>query len=133
MSLPKAVQHVRCQQRHLARHYVWAASALVLAVGAPSGPALASSSEPTLSEVDLVFVNGTVLTPGGTAGAVAVQTGVIVAVGSEEEVLAYPHSVDSVVDMAGGTLMPGLHDTHIHPLMGGLSLMSCRFEQGSPM
>lgn len=61
------------------------------------------------------------------------HNGVIIAVGSQEEVMTHPHAPGAVVDMGGATLMPGLHDLHIHPLMGGLSLMSCRFEQGSPM
>lgn len=30
--------------------------------------------------------------------------------------------VDDVVDLAGGTLLPGLHDAHVHPLLAGLQL-----------
>tara|TARA_A100001391_G_scaffold205464_1_gene207461 strand:- start:12 stop:824 length:813 start_codon:yes stop_codon:yes gene_type:complete len=108
-------------------------AALLAASCALPGSVQASSPAPDPQEADLVFINGTVLTPDGTAEAVAVHNGVIIAVGSEEEVLTHPHAPGAIVDMGGATLMPGLHDLHIHPLMGGLSLMSCRFEQGSPM
>lgn len=34
---------------------------------------------------------------------------------------------DEVIDLRGGTLLPGLHDAHVHPLLAGLQLRSIDF------
>lgn len=33
-------------------------------------------------------------------------------------------AADRVVDLAGGTLLPGFHDAHVHPLLAGIQLLS---------
>jgi len=80
---------------------------------------------------DMVFVNGTVLTPSGTAQAVAVAKGVIVAVGSVAEIEKLPLEGAKRVDLAGRTLMPGLYDMHVHTFFAGQDKLSCRFAQGA--
>lgn len=80
---------------------------------------------------DLLFVGGTVLTPGGTASAVAVSHGTIVAVGSDSEIMALPHDGAKVVQLSGATLMPGLYDMHVHTYFAGQDMLSCRFARGS--
>lgn len=80
---------------------------------------------------DLIFVGGTVLIPTGTASAIAVRQGSIIAVGSDAAILALPHAGARVVHLAGATLMPGLYDMHVHTVFAGQDMLSCRFARGS--
>ncbi|MGO8960993.1 MAG: amidohydrolase [Streptosporangiaceae bacterium] len=72
---------------------------------------------------DLIFANGAVFDghrflPAGTA--VRVRDGRITAVNS----LAPPRRA-TVVDLAGGTLLPGFIDAHVHPVSAGDQLRRC--------
>ncbi|MEV7009322.1 amidohydrolase [Streptosporangium sp. NPDC051022] len=68
------------------------------------------------SSPDLILVNGLVRTMDerGTAQAVAVAGGRVTAVGSTAEIAALRVPQTEVVDLAGRTLLPGIHDGHIH-------------------
>jgi predicted amidohydrolase YtcJ len=55
------------------------------------------------------------------AGAVAIQGDRIVAVGSEEEIRAHLGPDTKVIDAGGKVLLPGLHDSHTHPLAAARS------------
>lgn len=74
-------------------------------------------------EADLLFVNGVVYTVDNEdtmAEALAVKDGRIVYVGSAGGAGKFKGAGTEVVDMAGGLLLPGFTDTHIHspgPLM----------------
>jgi predicted amidohydrolase YtcJ len=78
-------------------------------------------------EIDLLLSGGRVFTTTGDAPpatAVGVRDGRIVAVGGEEVLdLAGPRT--QRVDLAGGMLVPGFQDAHIHPVWGGLDLLRC--------
>jgi len=50
----------------------------------------------------------------GSADALSVNGNTIEAVGSREEILALAGSHTQLTDLGGRTLLPGLHDTHIH-------------------
>jgi predicted amidohydrolase YtcJ len=101
-------------------------TASLLAVAAATGPAQAQPAP-----VDLVFVHGTVLTPAGSAQALAVAGGTIVAVGSDAEIEAMAAANAQKVDLAGRTVMPGLYDMHVHTYFAGRDKLSCRFAQGA--
>jgi predicted amidohydrolase YtcJ len=80
--------------------------------------------------VDLLFTGGSIgVAPDGSGTAkppshVAVSSGRIVAVGgSEVGELADPGT--RIVDVAGGLLVPGFQDAHVHPVQGGLERLSC--------
>ena len=90
------------------------------------GPALAQPAP-----VDLVFLHGTVLTPSGTAQAIAVSGGTIVATGTDAEIAALAPATARTVDLAGRTVMPGLYDMHVHTYFAGRDKLSCRFAQGA--
>ncbi len=65
----------------------------------------------------LIFYNGTILTMNEnqpTAEAIALADDMILAVGSNEDVLALKVSNTQVVDLQGLTLMPGFVDSHTH-------------------
>src|SRR5215211_6531903 len=56
----------------------------------------------------------------GRVGDVVVSDGRIVAVGED---VAPPGA--AVVDVAGGLLLPGFTDAHVHPVQGGLERLAC--------
>jgi len=80
---------------------------------------------------ELLLINGHVYTPSGWAEALAIEGDRIVAVGSSADLKKTHAAGARVIDLAGKTVLPGLHDMHVHPLGAGLALQQCRFEQGS--
>jgi predicted amidohydrolase YtcJ len=112
---------IRVRSTRLAR-----ALSCAMAVAA-SGAAAA----PTL-EADLILRGGAVYTPNGWAEAIAVENGVIIAVGSTAEVDAHRVASTEVIDLDGAAVLPGFHDMHVHPLGAGLAQRECTFPQGSP-
>jgi predicted amidohydrolase YtcJ len=75
-------------------------------------------------EPDLVLKNGRVATLEEShpfARAAAVQDGRFLAVGSDEEVTRLQGSRTRVIDLGGSTVIPGLNDSHMHPIRGGLN------------
>lgn len=73
---------------------------------------------------EFVLRGGKVLTMTGNraAEAVAVAGGRITYVGSNDGAGAHIRAGTEVVELRGRTLMPGIHDGHMHPLAGGLAL-----------
>jgi hypothetical protein len=72
---------------------------------------------------DRVLVNAKVFTANPLqpyAAAVAVRDGRILAVGSEADVRAAAVPGADVVDLGGHTLVPGLIDSHVHAVWGGI-------------
>lgn len=68
---------------------------------------------------DLIVHNGKVLTVDAkfsTAEAVAVRAGKIAAVGTNADVLKLKGPKTRVIDARGHTVMPGLYDSHTHPV-----------------
>ena len=55
------------------------------------------------------------------AGAVAVASGRITAVGDEQEIMKLAGPKTQVVDLGGRRVIPGLFDSHTHPIRGGLN------------
>jgi imidazolonepropionase-like amidohydrolase len=65
---------------------------------------------------DLVLVNGLVVTPGGIVrGGLAIEDGVIVAVGRNR---ALPAASEEI-DLRGMIALPGMIDPHVHLGVGG--------------
>ena len=65
----------------------------------------------------LIIHNAAVITQNihqPNAQAIAVNEGKIIAVGTNEELLALKESHTKIIDASGKTLMPGFNDTHIH-------------------
>ena len=76
---------------------------------------------------DQVLVNGHVFTANPQqpyAEAVSVRDGRIVAVGSRSEVAGSVGADAAVTDLRGQTLLPGLIDSHVHAVFGGIGLLS---------
>lgn len=96
-------------------------------------PVTASAQAPAPSEAaDLILTNGQVRTPSGWAEAMAIRSGIIVAVGDSLTIEAMRDRETEVVDLGGGTVLPGLHDSHVHALFAGLEQFQCRLAPGAP-
>ncbi|MFJ9516696.1 amidohydrolase [Kitasatospora sp. NPDC101801] len=77
---------------------------------------------------DTVFVGGRVFTATGPEpieAAVAVTDGRIVAVADEAAVRLLVDRDTEVVDLAGGLLVPGFQDAHVHPAVAGVQMLRC--------
>src|SRR5205807_2172878 len=55
------------------------------------------------------------------AQAVAIQDGRFFAVGFDEEIMRLRGAKTEVIDLGGRTVIPGLNDSHMHPIRGGLN------------
>lgn len=80
------------------------------------------------AHVDTAFVGGSLFTAGmatSAPGAVAVSGGRIVAVGPDAEIRDLVGVSTEVVDLAGGLLVPGFQDSHMHPVMAGIDMLGC--------
>jgi predicted amidohydrolase YtcJ len=74
---------------------------------------------------DLILHNAKVFThTAGFQQAVAIKDGRFMRVGSNEEVLATRGAETKVIDANGRTVIPGLIDTHSHPIREGLNYTS---------
>ncbi len=76
---------------------------------------------------DRILVNGHVFTANPQqpyAESVSVRDGRIVAVGSRSEAAAGIATDAEVVDLGGQMLLPGLIDSHVHAVFGGIGLLS---------
>ena len=75
-------------------------------------------------EPDLILMNGRIATQDerrSFAQAVAIRDGRFASVGSKEQVMALRGSKTKVIDLGGRTVIPGLNDSHMHPIRGGLN------------
>jgi hypothetical protein len=53
--------------------------------------------------------------------AIAIAGGKVVAIGSEREIFQMHGPAARVIDANGRTVIPGLNDSHMHPIRGGLN------------
>jgi hypothetical protein len=105
---------IRRMQRLLARPAVSTPLLSLAAIALAGGGSCARRSG---APADLVLHGGTVLTLDPArpeARAVAVRGGVIVAVGSDEEILALASEATRRIDLRGRMVLPGLTDAHGH-------------------
>lgn len=80
---------------------------------------------------DTVFLNGAVYTVDDDktwAQAVAVSGGRIVYVGDDAGADRYVGRTTSVIDLNGRMLMPGFHDSHMHPMVAGTRFFRCQLQ-----
>ncbi|KAF4451839.1 amidohydrolase ytcJ-like [Fusarium austroafricanum] len=90
--------------------------------------AVASASYPVVKPADVVFVNGEIYTmcpSNSMASAMVVRAGKIEYVGSKKSADKYIGKQTKVIDLKGKMAMPGLVDSHMHVLSGGLFLLKC--------
>jgi predicted amidohydrolase YtcJ len=110
----------RMSKMPLAVRIVVAVSLLSFAGSAQTPPAVVAA--------DLVFRGGTVYTADAaqpSARVVGVRGGRIVYVGDEQGIQPFVGVSTRFIDLQGGMLLPGFHDSHVHIVQGGLGLVSC--------
>src|SRR5947208_13664947 len=76
------------------------------------------------TELDVILMNGRIATQDerrSFAQAVAIQDGRFASVGSNEQIMALRGAKTEVIDLGGRTVIPGLNDSHMHPIRGGLN------------
>jgi len=89
----------------------------------------AAAAEPA----SLILRDGHIRTASGWVASMAVRNGVIVALGTSQDLQALSSPGTRVVDLAGATVLPGLSDVHVHPLFAGLMEQRCKISQGSSL
>ena len=83
---------------------------------------------------DIVLLGGGIYTVDADrswAEAVAVRDGRIVAVGADDDVAPFVGAATRVVKLQGRMAMPGIHDSHIHPLEGAYQKVHCDVSSGT--
>jgi predicted amidohydrolase YtcJ len=93
----------------------------------------ATATYSATAPADVAYRNGYVYTvdaQDSVQQALAVLNGRIVYVGNEAGVDTYIGKRTQVIDLHGRMLMPGLVDGHMHPMMGGASLLKCNLSYG---
>ena len=78
-----------------------------------------------LRYADTVYINAKIVTldehemnsnPGTIVEAMAVRDEIIIALGSERQILAMAGPNTKVVDLKGKTVLPGIVESHVHPM-----------------
>ena len=75
-------------------------------------------------EPNLILKNGRIATVDERnpfAQAVAIGNGQFLSVGSDDEIMRGRGSKTEIIDLGGQTVIPGLNDSHMHPIRGGLN------------
>ena len=105
------------------RDFLRASAALGLS-SALGGCQMSTDGDADNKQAELIITNGRISTQDArrpSASAVAIKGGRFVAVGDDEEVLALRGRQDAVIDLRGRTVIPGLNDSHLHLIRGGLN------------
>jgi len=87
-----------------------------------------AACEPKVPPADLVLRNGRIYTLDDArtwAEALAIDDGRIVFVGPDAGVDALVGPETRFVDLEGRMVLPGFHDSHVHPVSGGVELGQC--------
>jgi predicted amidohydrolase YtcJ len=87
------------------------------------GPSSTKDTRDT-GHAEMIISNGRIATLDGSrpiAEAVAIRDGRFLAAGSDDEVMRLRGAKTQVVDVGGRTVIPGLNDSHMHPIRGGLN------------
>lgn len=83
---------------------------------------------PSKISADLILRNGAIYTLDASrrwAQAAAIADGRILYVGTDAEAQAFAGAGTRVLDLQGRMVLPGFHDSHVHPVYGGIELGQC--------
>lgn len=84
---------------------------------------------PVANAADVMLRGGKIYTADPArpqAEAVALAHGRILAVGSNDEIARHAGPATRIVELDGRMVLPGLHDSHMHPMSAGLWFLRCR-------
>ena len=88
----------------------------------------ACEQAPQENPADIVLLNGGIYTVDAErrwAEAAAIRHGEIIAVGTNSSIQPLIGDTTEVFDLQGRMAMPGIHDSHVHPLEGGYEQVHC--------
>jgi predicted amidohydrolase YtcJ len=104
------------------------------------GPLMAVSVSPARAQsaaaelpADLILKNARIETAAGAADAMAIRGGLIAAIGTSRDLATMAGPKTQQIDLGGATVLPGLHDLHVHPVFAGISAKECSIPQGSTL
>ncbi|HRE52343.1 MAG TPA: amidohydrolase [Flavitalea sp.] len=89
-----------------------------------AGLAFAAGCAPGKERADTILMNGKIITVDkdfSIAEAVAIRNGRFIAVGKNDEILAFAGDSTNTIDLKGRTVVPGLIEGHAHPLSASQS------------
>ncbi|MGX5174883.1 amidohydrolase [Aliikangiella sp. IMCC44653] len=117
----------------LTRHLILSLITIVSlsACKTPSLEALEPAQSQTLNKnttSKLALINGNIYTVNSDlpwAEAIVVENNKIIFVGTDDEATALIDDSTQVIDLKGKMAMPGIHDTHLHPLEAGSQRVTC--------
>ena len=95
-----------------------------VALGAASAVGGIAMRQENTEKADLILRNRRIATQNAHrsfASAVAIQGGTFLAVADESQILTHQGPRTTVIDLAGKTAVPGLNDSHLHLIRGGLN------------
>ncbi|MBI3653249.1 MAG: amidohydrolase [Acidobacteria bacterium] len=93
---------------------------------------LVLAQKPSTKTADLVLQNGAIYTVDAVrswAQAVAIADGKIVYVGNDNEAKKFIGASTRVIDLQGKMVLPGFHDSHVHPISSGIELGECNLSE----
>jgi len=88
-----------------------------------------AAATPGVAAAPTALVNGHIYAAGKQVEAIGLADGKVAAIGDRATVLAALPKDAAVIDLAGATVFPGFHDSHVHPLAAGMLLTKCTFPQ----
>lgn len=107
------------------RHQMTSVSLVALLIAGLGLPGMAAAEALVLTNAKIHTVNPNA----PTAEAIAIdEEGLILAIGSEDEVLEAAGEDADVVDMNGQMILPGFQDAHMHLIEAGVNEALCEFE-----
>jgi len=109
--------------QHSNRRSFIKAGAAIGAYGLLGGCMTANTSSPTSGSADTILANGRIATQNERRTIVqslAIKDGRVLATGDTSTVMSYRTSATRVIELNGRTVIPGLIDSHSHPIRGGL-------------
>lgn len=130
--LPPTARRTHVGRSHRPASRARNAAAAALAFGL--GPLILAAAACERPGADIVFRNGGVYTVDRErtwAQAVAVDGGAIVYVGTNAGVEDLIGPATEVIDLTGRMLLPGLHDSHTHPILGSVLEQLCRLDDAT--
>lgn len=105
---------------------------LLISTAAPTLAQLNGMREPLApTPAQTILTNGHIYTPKGWSTDLAIAKGAIVAVGDAAAVGAHRSAGTKIIDLKGATVLPGLHDMHVHPIGAGIDQSRCAIPHGA--
>jgi predicted amidohydrolase YtcJ len=92
------------------------------------------TQSPQPDPADTILINGGIYTVDADrswAEAAAIRNKEFIAVGSNAEIATFIGPDTQTIDLTGKMALPGFHDAHVHPTMGGYGLLGCNLVQAA--